>query len=179
MTHRLPDFEILTIPRKCGWREREKIDGSNFPKAAYGEYKVYKIINSVNSKLYIGVTISPLDARFRGHRSDALRKKVTEQIHRAMRKYGVDKFSISLIRNDAKNFKELSEQEVAAIKKYDSIENGYNVSPGGSIGTSKPIVVGGVLFRLMPQLQNIIVSMQRFFQKSAIFWLDTGASCWN
>ena len=39
-----PRFRNLdNSQRKGGWREREKIDGSNFPKAAYGEYKVYKL----------------------------------------------------------------------------------------------------------------------------------------
>ena len=132
--------------RAGGWKAREAIDGKEYPKASVGEYKLYKIKNSTNNKVYVGITIGPLDARLRGHRRSAIGLNLNNKFHNAMRKYGVENFTIHLIRNDATSFKELGRQEVTEIRSSKSIKNGYNVSEGGDIGTSKPIMIDGVLY---------------------------------
>ena len=132
--------------RTGGWKCRETIDGRAYPKAAMGEYKLYEIRNSKNKKVYVGITIGPLEARLRGHRRSAVGLNENNKFHNAMRKHGAENFTIHLIRNDATSFKELGSQETAEIEARKTIENGYNVSKGGDIGTSKPIMIDGVLY---------------------------------
>lgn len=132
--------------RTGGWKEKEKIGERLYPKAAKGEYRLYVITNSINSKEYVGITITTLDTRLRGHKRAALAKNSQSRLHRAMRKYGLGKFSIELIRNDAKNFKELANQEVDEIQKRQTLTNGYNITKGGDIGTSVPVTINGVDF---------------------------------
>lgn len=132
--------------RTGGWRENEKIGERLYPKAAKGEYRLYVITNSINSREYVGITITNLDVRLRGHRRESLAKNSQGKLHRAMRKHGVDNFEIHLIRNDAKNFKELAEQEVNEIEKRQSLTKGYNVSKGGDIGSCIPVNINGEEF---------------------------------
>ena len=62
----------------------------------YQHAKVYKIVNTVDKKVYIGCTTLPLVERFAIHR-----KKTgtgTMKIHQHMKKHGRDKFSIHLVK---------------------------------------------------------------------------------
>ncbi len=62
----------------------------------YQHGKIYKIVNTVDKKVYIGCTTLPLVERFAIHR-----KKTgtgTMQIHLHMKKHGRDKFSIHLVK---------------------------------------------------------------------------------
>ena len=61
-------------------------------------YKLYKITNSVNDKIYVGSSRqNPLRKRMDGHRSEACKNnpKVLSQF---MREIGIEKFNIELIR---------------------------------------------------------------------------------
>jgi hypothetical protein len=51
-------------------------------------------------------------------------------LHRAMRKYGVDNFSINIL-DTADNINELKEKEMYYISKYDTYRSGYNLTTGG------------------------------------------------
>lgn len=70
------------------------------------------------------------------------KKGTGERLYSAMRRYGAAAFEIALIRADAKNFRELQDQAVAAIKERRTRINGYNLAKGGSIGTAKSFVIG-------------------------------------
>ena len=62
----------------------------------YQHGKIYKIVNTVDKKVYIGCTVLPLVERFVIHR-----KKTgtgTMKIHQHMKKHGRDKFSIHLVK---------------------------------------------------------------------------------
>ena len=95
-------------------------------------YYIYKINNSVNDKIYIGQTIQPLKNRWSSYVSETLKNKKTRPIIKAMRRYGVDKFSIEII-DTAGTIEDLDEKEIYWIKYYDSCnpKKGYNASPGG------------------------------------------------
>jgi hypothetical protein len=51
-----------------------------------------------------------------------------------------------LIRSDARNYQELQRQEIEEIAARGTVRHGYNVSPGGSVGTPDAITIAGVCF---------------------------------
>jgi hypothetical protein len=55
-------------------------------------------------------------------------------------------FVIKVLRDDARSFEELQEQEYQEIKKRNTIKDGYNTAEGGSLGTPSPIIVDGKEF---------------------------------
>jgi group I intron endonuclease len=91
---------------------------------------IYKITNTVNDKLYIGVTSLDLNVRFSKHKTDAKYYRYVSKLHRAFRKYGADKFSIEAI-DTASSLQELSNKEREWIKKLNTVETGYNINEGG------------------------------------------------
>lgn len=98
---------------------------------------IYKIVNNVNGKIYIGQTINTINARFSAHKSAS--KKIDKRecaLYRAMRKYGVNSFSISEVKKYASDSKEslmtlLNEKEIFWIENFNSYLNGYNETIGG------------------------------------------------
>lgn len=90
---------------------------------------IYKIINLINSKIYIGQTKSnPPIKRFRSHIYYA-KKNSSMLISRAINKYGKENFKFELICT-CFNQEELNKQEEYFIKLYDSTnnKNGYNLN---------------------------------------------------
>jgi len=133
-------------PKPSTYKMFKEIDGTVYPDAPPGEFKIYQILCAKNSKEYIGLTIQSLQDRLRGQFNEAFSTKSSSKFHRAIRKYGKQNFTIHLIRNDARDYKELGDQEVNEIDKRNSIKLGYNTSYGGDIGASKKIQVGSKFF---------------------------------
>lgn len=127
------------------WKHVIEADGRSYPGAAAGNFKLYVITNCVNGRDYVGLTTSPLSVRLRGHIA-ASKRGDRAPLYHAMRKYGPEAFSIALIRNDATSFPELQQQEAEEIARRGTRVRGYNASPGGEVGTSRPIVVAGIAF---------------------------------
>lgn len=127
------------------WKRVEIVGDKPYPSAQQGQFKVYVIRNKRNGHEYVGITISPLADRLRGHKALA-RKGVKTELYNAMRRYGSNNFTIELIRNDARSFAELQRQEIKEIEKRETIERGYNVSPGGQVGTPEEILIAGVRY---------------------------------
>ncbi len=131
--------------RSSSWKSIEIVDAKAYPGADAGQFKVYVIRSLVNSKEYVGISVSPLQERLRGHRA-AARKGLKSKLYNAMRRHGVDNFEISLVRSDAPNFAELQQQEFTEIARRGTLRDGYNTSPGGSVGTAEEITVAGVTY---------------------------------
>jgi len=129
------------IPKVPQYKLYKEIDGKIYPDAPNSCFRLYVIKNISNDKEYLGITIQDLRSRLRGHISEALTAKSISKFHRAIRKYGPSKFKISLIRNDAKDYKELAQQEIDEIASRNAIELGYNTGVGGEIGTAKNITI--------------------------------------
>lgn len=87
-------------------------------------YSVYKISNDINAKIYIGQTTETLDKRFKRHCGYQL--KDGTYLHNAMKKYGIEHFSIELV-EIVQSQKQLDEKEYYWIQFYDSIKYGYNL----------------------------------------------------
>ncbi len=90
---------------------------------------VYKAVNKINTKVYVGLTTHSLDSRIFNHRANAKRYKTP--FYRAIRKYGFQSFDWYII--DTADSKEvLIGKEIYWIKALNSkAPNGYNLTSGG------------------------------------------------
>ena len=94
---------------------------------------IYKIINDINDKVYIGQTKNSLPARLKQHKWVAQTRfnenKPLSPLYKAMVKYGAEHFSIEEVETCSND--ELDEKEIYWIKEYNSFYNGYNATTGG------------------------------------------------
>lgn len=99
-------------------------------------YQVYKIINIINNKIYIGYTQRLLKVRLRDHFLKA-KKGSLSSLHKAIRKYGKDNFNIFLIENFITK-QDMIQGEIFYIKKYNTYKSqyGYNDTAGGDGGNT-------------------------------------------
>ncbi len=98
-------------------------------------FRIYKITNKVNGKLYIGFTSLFVDERLQQHFKDAMRGKSKSPLHKAMKSYGTEHFCIEEIYISKDENHTLNEMEAYFIKQFNSmvkVGNGYNVQPGGA-----------------------------------------------
>lgn len=100
---------------------------------------IYKIKNKVNNKEYVGLTTKSIQERFQGHKYTAERDE-GYYLHNAMRKYGIENFSIEHI-DIAKDLKELKEKEIFYIRKFNTFNNGYNLTKGGDFSANNGFVI--------------------------------------
>lgn len=95
---------------------------------------IYKIVNSVNEKVYVGQTWNSLRARFRAHKTEAkTRTGSCLKLVNAICKHGFDVFSIEEIAK-AETQEEADRLEREMIAHFNSIVDGYNIRDGGSHG---------------------------------------------
>lgn len=123
--------------------------------------EIYKIINKVNGKIYVGQAVSHIlnhkryrpygyQGRFKCHISETYSNKKNQchYLNNAIRKNGVDQFSVELI--EYCKIEEANDKEIYYISKFNSLfPNGYNLKNGGNIFThceeSKKRVSNGVV----------------------------------
>lgn len=97
---------------------------------------IYKIINLINHKIYIGKTTNTIPNRWNEHICSAFTQQSQYLIHKAIRKYGVENFLIEEVEQISNDL--LSEREQYWIKKYNSYfldGYGYNMTLGGEGAT--------------------------------------------
>lgn len=89
---------------------------------------IYKIINDINNKIYVGKTDFSIEKRFQEHCRDC-QKNFNEKrpLYSAMRKYGVEHFHIELV--EETDYPE--EREIYWIEQLDTYNNRYNATKGG------------------------------------------------
>lgn len=89
---------------------------------------IYKIINHINNKIYIGKTDYSIEKRWNEHCRDARKEDIQNRpLYKAMRKYGIENFSIEIIEETT----EPDKREIFWIEYYSSFKNGYNATLGG------------------------------------------------
>lgn len=113
---------------------------------------IYKIVNDINNKIYIGKTTFSIERRWQEHSKDY--KKLSQQhrpLYSAMQKYGIEHFHISLI--EECNLLELDQRERYWIESYNSFINGYNATIGGD---GKPYADYGIILQLWQEGYNKI-----------------------
>ncbi len=94
---------------------------------------LYRIFHEEKNKNYIGQTKDD-KRRWKQHQYYANKLvKSSQYIHRAMKKYGIDKFEFEIIAC-CKTQKDANETEKILINQYDSRnkEKGYNIEMGGN-----------------------------------------------
>ncbi len=93
---------------------------------------IYKIENTLNGKIYIGQAVDII-RRWAKHLNDCANPNVDlydGYFYRSLRKYGVENFTFQVVELCSQD--ELDCKEIYWIKKYDSFNNGYNQTLGGS-----------------------------------------------
>ncbi len=96
-------------------------------------YIVYKITNTINDKIYIGITsANRLEKRWWAHQNCI--NKESRPLYNAMAKYGIDQFIITPICSTITR-EYLSELEKELIQEHNTMSpNGYNLTTGGEGG---------------------------------------------
>ncbi len=97
--------------------------------------KIYKIINLINNKVYIGQTKQKIKIRFAQHK----KKPTNKHLKRAFNKYGEQNFVIEVLEEVSLN--KADEREQYWIKYFDSFNGvkGYNETSGGLSYKGKPL----------------------------------------
>lgn len=98
-------------------------------------YNVYKHTNLINNKTYIGITSQKCENRWgvngKGY-------ELQPKFYHAIQKYGWNNFQHEILYVNLSK-EEVLQIEADLIQKYNSIENGYNVSPHGNIESKRII----------------------------------------
>ena len=89
---------------------------------------IYKIINDINDKVYVGKTDFSLTKRFKEHCQDAFKSRSQNRpLYLAMQKYGIEHFKIELIEETDNP----EEREIYWIEHLEGYTKGYNATKGG------------------------------------------------
>jgi len=108
--------------------------------------RVYIIRNTNNNKVYIGITTKGTKQRFKEHKLKCHYKN--SKLYLAMRLLGIENFYCRVL-DRTTSLSKLAALESYYIKKYNSIETGYNSVSGGNIGgwAGKSLVYKHKIFR--------------------------------
>src|SRR5690242_573961 len=92
---------------------------------------VYLITNCVNGKRYVGKTKRSLAQRMKDHAYNAFVRNSSQHICRALRKYGIENFNMTLLQT-CESFEEMRDAEVRWVAELKTFGNdGYNETRGG------------------------------------------------
>lgn len=99
---------------------------------AYGV--IYKIVNNINGKVYVGQTVRNLEIRWKEHLRDAKSRRSHTYFCNTLNKYGEENFTREVI-YECQNQKELDEKEIFFVEEFQSLSpNGYNHAAGSGTG---------------------------------------------
>jgi len=94
---------------------------------------IYRLINSVTGKCYIGLTKQTPKERFQGHK-EHVAKGTKTALYDSMRKYGIEAFSMQIVAEliPSLDFDDLKELEKSIIAQENTmVPFGYNLTAGG------------------------------------------------
>ena len=155
---------------------------------------IYKIINDINDKIYIGQTKRDLETRFYQHLSKTRHKEDHSILHKAIEKYGKDYFHIEKVilveqKTEKLLLEKLNELEKIYIKKYNSLTpNGYNILKGGNYSPIEhrlhPIYkfsLEGVFIESYPSMTDALLSVNITNNKNSVinYHLKTDACAYG
>lgn len=92
---------------------------------------IYKIVNDINDKIYIGKTLETIEKRWKIHCHDAKKEYCQNRpLYRAIKKYGLEHFKIEKV-EEVTDITILEDRERYWIEYYGSFKYGYNATKGG------------------------------------------------
>lgn len=92
---------------------------------------IYKIVNDINDKVYVGKTTETIEERFKDHIRMVDRGVLYHRpLYCAMKKYGIKHFHIEVL-EEVEDINILSDREIFWIAELDTYYNGYNATLGG------------------------------------------------
>ena len=91
---------------------------------------IYKIINDINNKIYVGKTCNFLRRYHEHFRKTNIKEEPNKKLYLDMHKYGFEHFTMSIIEECDDSIWEAREQYWIDFYK-SMIPNGYNMIPGG------------------------------------------------
>lgn len=98
---------------------------------------IYYVQNQVNKKGYVGQTTRTVAKRFIDHKSNA-RRGVDFALYRAMRKYGIESFTVEEVAQcDNLLLNDLEEHYIKLYGTYAPLGRGYNETENGYSGGMK------------------------------------------
>ena len=101
---------------------------------------IYQIENLITHESYIGQTVD-IKRRKNTHFNKLRKNKHDNQkLQNSFNKYGEQEFHFRYWEFDITNQEELNSLECEYIEKYDSLNNGFNLVPGGGAPPSRQIV---------------------------------------
>lgn len=137
---------------------------------------VYLVTNRVNGKMYVGITSKTPEQRWQQHvASSKLTRDIGMPIVRAIRKYGIDSFNVSVLET-CSTFQQLCEAERRWIEELKTFgEHGYNATVGGE-GTCGRIVSDETRARLsfVHRVENLSCETRRRLTEAAKKRYDAG-----
>lgn len=92
-------------------------------------FYVYKIVNDINDKVYVGRTIRNLNVRWNEH-IKSCETGDSRHIYSAMRKYGIQHFHIELVES-CTTYDDMVAKEAYYCELYQAYTYGYNMTPAG------------------------------------------------
>ena len=99
-------------------------------------YSIYRALNKITNKSYIGFTSSSISQRKNGHRHMAFTKMRKNKFYSALREYGWENFEWNILYQSKEECDQnvshtLNVMENYFIQEYNSLNDGYNTNPGG------------------------------------------------
>lgn len=118
-----------SILERCRSEMAREFESHRFRTICEGNVSfIYRIINKINNKCYIGKTEKSVDTRFRQHIAESKRERCKNRpLYRSFNKYGVENFHIEIL--EETNNPE--EREIYWIEKFGTFKDGYNATKGG------------------------------------------------
>ena len=95
---------------------------------------VYKAVNKINGKIYIGQTCRSLKKRIKEHKYDAFHNTYNSPFHASIKKYGLENFEWDIVKK-CYSGEDLDKAEKYFIKSHRSNDRfkGYNLTIGGNV----------------------------------------------
>lgn len=126
---------------------------------------IYRAVNKINGKSYVGETIKNLSIRQTEHVYAAFKRNKNTKFCRALRKYGLENFNWEILEEientDIKLLtEELDSKEIYYIERFDSIKNGYNLTLGN------PNKEGGCVGIYNSQWKEILINEDEYIEKA-------------
>lgn len=91
---------------------------------------IYKITNKINNKIYIGQS-KDIERRWKQHIASSKNIKCSSYynpLYTDFRKFGIENFDFEILQTFEKYNKiELDKAELSFMKKFNSLQNGYNI----------------------------------------------------